>query len=92
MNGPDGKRFTWGKIVQVHHIESYEIVEAKVEGDWETTGPLVGKPHNRFFPFVNGKDTCMSTTDLDGALATAIAYRHGDVSGAAIYFMRMLKR
>lgn len=97
--------FTWGKVIAVHSIGNYSIVEfaprrasnvAKDDFD----------PSPQFHPFIKSpttgqmEDTNRSYSSLDGALVGAIAYRTewhntgnanvGANSKASIYFGRMI--
>lgn len=74
-NGPDGRRFVWGRIKEVHEVGPYEIVEFE-PSTWDTKNP----PANEFHPYVDGKDTSVVAPTLDGALCLAIAFRSGDVT------------
>jgi hypothetical protein len=88
MNGPDGKRFPWGKITQIHSIGPYDIVEFVWK---DLAGPDRGKTH--FTVYVYKKDTSIGADELDKALALAISYRHEGVrcTSAAHYFMKMIR-
>jgi hypothetical protein len=83
--GPDGERFPWGDITKTHSIGEYDIVEAV----WDSHGDIEDGT-TAFFVYVGQKDTNMSSTTLDGALALAIAHKHGDHGMASNYFMRMI--
>ena len=88
MNGPDGKRFPWGRIVQVHSVDVYDIVEfiwKDIKG-----GTTNGK--RGFAVMVAGKDAGVSAPTLDGALLLAIAYKAegGRSSQAGYYMAKML--
>lgn len=74
--------FTWGRVLQIHEVGPYAIVEYDDEAH-------PGSLH--FHIYVDGRDTSHSAPSLDAALAAAIAYRReGANSRAAMYFMRML--
>lgn len=77
MQGPDGRKFPWGKIVATHEIGPYAIVE------------YVAKDGIGYHVYVDGKDTCRGSTSFDGALLVAIAYKCGDVA-AAPYMARLI--
>jgi len=85
MNGPDGKRFVWGRIKETHEVGPYAIVEFE-PSNWNTKNP----PAREFHPYVNGKDTSTSALTLDGALCLAIAFRSGNVS-AGTYMMKLVQ-
>lgn len=73
MNGPDGKKFVWGKVLEVIEVGSYEIVKAATRETPETPSAVI------FHPYVNGKDTNSAAASLQGALILAIA--HSNVAG-----------
>ena len=80
--------FTWGKLVKIHHIGDYDIVEyyPRVNGRTNTYEDDV-----MFHPFVNGRDTCHTMPTLDAAIVEAIAYKaEGPNSQATFYFCRMV--
>ncbi len=86
-HGPDGKRWPWGRITEVHSIGPYDIVEFIWK---DIKGGLAGK--RGFGVFVAGRDAGISAPTLDGALLLAIAYRAegGKSTSAALYMTRML--
>lgn len=89
--GPDGDRFPWGPIDQVHEVGPYQIVEYR--RDMSNFAGSDYSEHGRvqFHPFIDGKDTSRSFDTLDAALVGAVAYRHEGPNGSADwYFMRML--
>jgi hypothetical protein len=83
--------FTWGRVLRVHEIGEYEIVEFEPrragnqrEEDFD--------PSPRFHAFIDGKDTHHSYNTLDRALAGVIAYKHDGVNTKAhTYFMRAIR-
>jgi hypothetical protein len=83
--------FHWGRVISVHSIGRYEIVEyaqLAVEGVTVTqreTGM------SEFHSYVDGLDTHHSFATLEEAIVGAIAYVHeGANHRANIYFFRML--
>jgi hypothetical protein len=83
--------FPWGPIDQIHEIGPYTIFEyhPAVYENYRGTGEYA--KGTNFHIYIDGKDTCTSTTTLDGALAVAISRRHdGSNSQAAHYFLRMI--
>lgn len=58
------RRFTWGKVVQIHDVGPYAIVESDND-----------KAERSFHVYVGGSDTHRSARSLDEALLTAIAHR-----------------
>jgi hypothetical protein len=73
----DRRRFTWGKVVDVHEIGPYAFIEAI----WKVKGPSNGK--TGFFVYIDGKDMGTSAPTLDGALLLAIFKKHGQDGAAA---------
>lgn len=71
MNGPDGKKWTYGKIVEIFECGPYQIVKAI---------PQNPDPRNEstpsYHPFVRGEPTGDYSYTLDGALILAIAANH----------------
>lgn len=82
-NGPDGKRFPWGRITEVHTIGPYDIVEFI----WKEGDRLAGKTH--FCVYLDHRDTAMGSPTLEGALACCIAAM-AKKEPAAEYILRML--
>lgn len=66
------RRFTWGKIVKIHNIGPYTIVEY--------TDKSTKAYH--FHIYVDGKCTGTSTLTLDGALLSAIGRSNLEVNEA----------
>lgn len=58
------RRFTWGKVVQIHDIGPYAIVESEDD-----------KGEHGFHVYVGGANTNRWELSLDAALLTAIAHR-----------------
>lgn len=73
------EKYTWGKLVEVHEINNYLIVE--YENEYEGI--------NSFHPYVNGYDTHCNFSSLDYALIHAIAYNKGH-SRASEFIINML--
>ena len=84
--------FTWGKVIEVHEIGEYSIVEYNDE-----KRGVIGeeKEHEnviKFHPYINGIDTNHSYDSLDAAIVGAIANKlDGSNSQAGGYFMKMVK-
>jgi hypothetical protein len=86
------KHYTWGKLVEIHEIGEYLIVEYKskkyknhtaVNGEYEED--------STFHPFINGHDTNTGYHSMDECLAGAIAIKYeGGNSRGAGYFIRGL--
>jgi hypothetical protein len=76
-------KFTWGKVIEVHEIGPYAIVEyhPKRPDMWKN-GLFVRKGTissvTNFHVYVNGQDESISFGTLDEALIFAIAARHTD--------------
>ena len=76
--GPE--RFVWGRVVAVHTIGGYQIVESI---PYKTGGydPFTLKDHpvrvgeRRFHPYVDGQDTSHAYRSLDFALLSCVAWR-----------------
>ena len=88
----NGNPFTWGKVIEIHEIGEYSIIEY-YSRDLNGSGP----PYNyesipSFHGYINGKSTSRSYGSLDEALVGVIGYKHdGSNSQAAMYFMRMIQ-
>ncbi len=79
--GPDGKRFVWGHIVDVHEIGRYQIVEAvpnRPRGEDKSAFN-----QREFFVYVDNEDVNSYATSLDQALLIAIAAGNGGKNEAA---------
>lgn len=77
-----GHPFTWGSLIEIHHIGDYHVVEF-LEKD-NAPG---------FFPYVNGEHFSRSFPTMDEALSAAIGFKYeGHNSQAAHYFMKMIWR
>lgn len=82
---PDGSRFPWGVITQVHKVGSYQIVEYREDEVWDSHGMML------FHPYIDGRDTCHDYHSLDAALIGVIAYRaDGPNTRADRYICKML--
>ena len=89
---PYGMRFPWGPIIEQHQIGPYTILEY-LEDTSAYDNATAWERHGRtlYHVYVDGKNTAVSATSLDSALAGAIAYRRdGANSHAGDYFMRMV--
>jgi hypothetical protein len=83
-DGPDGKPFTWGKIVEIHKVGTIEIVEF-------TPAFLLGNAGNQFHVFVDGANTNRGARTLDGALLVGLAEKYdGRNSNAAEWMARII--
>lgn len=81
----------WGKILKIHEIGEYQIVEFDSfelnSIPLETTGDI------RFHPFINHTDTCHTFKTLDEAIIFAIAKKNEGLNGNAHeYFWKMVKQ
>jgi len=85
--------YTWGKVIQIHSVGEYDIVEAH---PWQRQGGsiLIGRPDYTtvsFHGWVKGRDTAHCWGSLDEALAGCIAYKHeGANHRADVYFIRAI--
>lgn len=79
------EKYTWGKLIAVHEIANYLIVEYYAQdyanGGYET--------EPAFHPYVNGKDTNHSFNGLDKALIHCVCCNAGE-SGASTFIIKML--
>jgi hypothetical protein len=91
---PDGKRFPWGVIDEVHEVGPYQIAQYRKDAStYAHESAWVDHGKTMFHIYVEGKDACQSFWTLDAALVGAIAYRAEGPNGqAAEYFMRMIDR
>lgn len=79
---PNGQPYPWGKIVAIHRLGEYEIVEA-TDRD--------GRLH--FHPYINGEDLSRSSSTLERSIVDAIAVRFdGCNTRASDYFFRIVGR
>jgi hypothetical protein len=75
------KSFSWGKVIKVHVIGEYQIIE------YETK---INKDIN-FHPYINFCDIGHSYYTLDEALIGVIAYKYDGANSQAFYYVtRML--
>jgi hypothetical protein len=75
-------RFVWGRIVKVHTVGEYQIIEYVDRHSNK----------NRFSGYINYDDLCRSYESLDAALAGVIAIKYEGLNGKADrYFMTVLK-
>lgn len=75
------KEYTWGKVVKVHCIGEYQIVEAIGKRSGET----------QWHGYINYRDTNTSYSSLDYALVGCIGIKYEGGNGrAAMYFCRMV--
>lgn len=74
-------KFAWGRVIDVHEIGPYSIVEyqAKIPDKYTAEYKPVSnrgyKTSHSFHAYVNGRDTSHSWDSLDEALVFAISYR-----------------
>ncbi len=76
--GPDGLRYYWGRILAVHEISGFEIIE---------------DDQGHFHPYDQGRDSHHSYPSLDRALVAALAERYdpaGANTKADTYFWRAI--
>ena len=71
--------YVWGKIVNIHCIGEYQIVEA------------VRNEDTHFHGYISYQDTCQVYPSLDSALIGCIANKYEGSNGmAAMYFEKMI--
>jgi len=88
----EGYPFTWGKLIGIHEIGEYSIVEYHPWVYFNQCGTNQVSDSTEYHCYVDGYDLSYSSDSLDSALATCIAYKHdGCASQAANYFMKMIK-
>jgi len=86
-----GSNFTWGEAIKRHDIGEYSVIEFYPHEYINCCSPgRMNYDKTSFVCFIKGKSIGRGTDSLDSALATCIAYKHGDPV-AASYFMRMIK-
>lgn len=72
--------FTWGKVVDIHAIGPYEIVEYDEFASGSSRGPSGKRPlsgRRLFHVYVDGEDESRSCYTMEGALVIAIAAKQG---------------
>ena len=75
------KEYVWGKVVNVHCIGEYQIVEAIGKNDGEV----------QWHGYINYCDTNTGYSSLDSALVGCIGIKYEGGNGrAAMYFCRMV--
>lgn len=90
------KDFTWGKILKVHEIGEYEIIEYDeylVEYAKYSSGQKINLSGNILYhPYLNGKDLCCGFETLDEAIVYSISqkYEKNPNCQSHIYFNRMI--
>jgi hypothetical protein len=83
--------FTWGRLVKVHRIGDYQVVEFNPEKSEREPGEYPYEDTTEYHPYVAGVDTMWSFGSMDAALVGAIAYKNeGANSRAAQYFCKMV--
>ncbi len=89
-----GKPYTWGKVVKIHEIGPYSIVEYipwTENEDGVITESVDPKSDHNYSCYIDSEDVQIITENLDHALVASIAYLHeGDYTSAPEYFMRMI--
>ncbi len=63
----NGTKYTWGRLVAIHDIGRYTVVESVRD-----RGPDL-EPVPMFSAYVDGRNTCVSSTTMEGALVIALA-------------------
>ena len=92
----DVAKYPWGRIVRIHYVGEYQIIESK---PWKRDGCTVLSNQvdefadHEFHPYLNETDAHESYESLDAALAGIIAYKHeGCNHRANRYFMKMIAK
>ncbi len=86
--------YTWGKLVYIHQIGEYIIVEYKaiIFKDSSRVIPTQYEKESSFHPYIDGADTCRGFDNLDDALARCIAQKiDGHNTRADEYFMKSIR-
>lgn len=105
--GPDGRPCVWGTVLHHHEIGDFTILETQRDQAYYGTAP--DGTNRRIEPeeeadarafhiYVNGKNLCRSTHNLDSALLRAITWKYESMSSeaaaansqAASYYQRMI--
>ena len=88
------KPYTWGKLVEIHEIGNYLIVEYKEtklsHGDFGSRLDGKYEDESSFHPYVNGSDTNSGFDTLDRAIIHAVACNAGH-SRASEHIINMLR-
>lgn len=90
--GPDGDRWSWGPVDDIHTIGPYKIVEYREDMSRYTQRETWHR-HGRtlYYPIVDGEKTHRSYTTLDRALLGAVAVSaEGSSTRADVYMAKML--
>lgn len=88
-----GAPFTWGKLIAIHEIGRYSVVEYHPEifKDCASTGKT-SRTKKQFHPYLDGHDLSEGHHSLESALAAAIAYNlEGCNHRADRYFITALE-
>lgn len=65
------RRFTWGRVIAIHDVGRYTIVEFEPT---PTEGRVIDvKPKTSYYVYVDGKDRRASTHSIEGAMLLAIS-------------------
>ena len=80
-------KFEWGKIIEIHEIGNYIIVEFK----WGSVIANDFEKYSSFHIYVDGECQNGTTESLDHALAACICAGNGASITASDYFMKMIK-
>ncbi len=73
------KEYHWGKVIKIHCVGEYQIVEASENDEIHWHG------------YINYKDINTSYSSLDAALVGCIGYKYEGGNGkAAFYFSKMV--
>lgn len=98
MNGPDGKKFVWGKVRRIHSIDcptvgkDGRIVLSEKVNVYDIVEYVVKDGQVAFHPYVNGKDTHWSFLSMEGAILHAIGAVYGgpDAESCGRFAMKVL--
>jgi hypothetical protein len=90
----DGEPFSWGRVVQVHHISNYAVIECY---PWKTKGSIVevGIPDlskKEYHSYVDKKPTNTCYETLDQAIVGCIAYKVEGSNHKMDYYFSLMVR
>lgn len=75
-NGPDGRNFPWGPIIQVHTVGDIDVLEFLDDrSNYAQRDAWAAHGRTRFAAYIAGRNTAHTYHSLDSALVGAIAYK-----------------
>jgi hypothetical protein len=89
----NGGLFTWGETLDIVEFNEYVVVKYhpwKIKGMNVLTGDI-NYDSDLYHSWLNGKDTCHSSTTLEGAIVDLFALKYDGLnSHAGYFFARMI--